>query len=260
MRISAVISTSTKTLYPRSDAYYIVIAPVIAAASATVRRSTTRPTTAALKSTTWLRRSMLKSQYPQVDPSRIGIIGWSHGGTIALPRFCGIRDAQGGGRDGPGDEPVSAPRLERRRAAAPGHRPQNGSAAPHERQDVYKDRSPLYQVDKLQIPLYVGVTRNDQDVNIEATCSWSTRCAPASRSWPRRRSTTTRPAATPRPRRSENVAAGKHPRAARFVEPRVDVPRLEPGSVPRRQLQRRQQLDEAAALEPFPFPAVSVSI
>src|SRR5881396_4235572 len=27
---------------------------------------------------------VLQSRYPQVDPSRIGIIGWSHGGMIAL--------------------------------------------------------------------------------------------------------------------------------------------------------------------------------
>src|SRR5215813_262463 len=27
---------------------------------------------------------VLKSKYPQVDPSRIGIIGWSHGGMITL--------------------------------------------------------------------------------------------------------------------------------------------------------------------------------
>ena len=38
---------------------------------------------------------------------------------------------------------------------------------PAERHDVYKERSPLYNVDKLQIPLYVGVARNDEDVNIE---------------------------------------------------------------------------------------------
>jgi dipeptidyl aminopeptidase/acylaminoacyl peptidase len=38
---------------------------------------------------------------------------------------------------------------------------------PFERHDIYKDRSPVYSVDKLQIPLYVGVTRNDEDVNIE---------------------------------------------------------------------------------------------
>jgi dipeptidyl aminopeptidase/acylaminoacyl peptidase len=46
--------------------------------------------------------------------------------------------------------------------------PQNRyGGLPHERQEIYKERSPLYSVDKLQIPLYVGVTRNDQDVNIE---------------------------------------------------------------------------------------------
>jgi dipeptidyl aminopeptidase/acylaminoacyl peptidase len=32
---------------------------------------------------------------------------------------------------------------------------------------VYKERSPLFLVDKLQIPLYVAVARNDEDVNIE---------------------------------------------------------------------------------------------
>jgi len=46
--------------------------------------------------------------------------------------------------------------------------PQNRyGGLPAEKHDVYKDRSPLYQVDKLQIPLYVGVTKNDEDVNIE---------------------------------------------------------------------------------------------
>jgi dipeptidyl aminopeptidase/acylaminoacyl peptidase len=32
---------------------------------------------------------------------------------------------------------------------------------------VYKDRSPVYQVDKLRIPLLVHITKNDRDVNIE---------------------------------------------------------------------------------------------
>jgi len=46
--------------------------------------------------------------------------------------------------------------------------PQNRfGGLPADRHDVYKDRSPLYGVDKLQIPLYVGVTKNDEDVNIE---------------------------------------------------------------------------------------------
>ena len=75
---------------------------------------------------------------------------------------------QVGRRDGAGDEPVSAPRVERRGAAASGHRSgEPVRRAALERHDIYKDRSPLYSVDKLQIPLYVGVTRNDDDVNIE---------------------------------------------------------------------------------------------
>ena len=59
--------------------------------------------------------------------------------------------------------------MEGRRAAAPGDRSRRTATAAcrPSSHDVYKDRSPLYSVDKLQIPLYVGVTRNDEDVNIE---------------------------------------------------------------------------------------------
>lgn len=39
--------------------------------------------------------------------------------------------------------------------------------APEYRGSIGYDRSPLYSVDKLQIPLHVGVTKNDEDVNIE---------------------------------------------------------------------------------------------
>ena len=112
---------------------------------------------------------VLKSRYPQVDPSRIAIVGWSHGGMITLlsifrnPAVFKAAVAM-----------VPVTNLFQRLAWKGVERqhqaidPQNRyGGLPHERQDVYKDRSPLYSVDKLQIPLYVGVTRNDQDVNIE---------------------------------------------------------------------------------------------
>jgi len=38
---------------------------------------------------------------------------------------------------------------------------------PNERPEVYKARSPLYQIEKLQIPVLVHVAKNDTDVNIE---------------------------------------------------------------------------------------------
>ena len=107
--------------------------------------------------------------YAAVDPSRVGIIGWSHGGMIALlsifrnPTTFTSAVAM-----------VPVTNLFQRLAWKGVERqhqaidPQNRyGGLPAERHDIYKDRSPLYSVDKLQIPLYVGVTRNDDDVNIE---------------------------------------------------------------------------------------------
>ncbi len=112
---------------------------------------------------------VLKNRYAIVDPARIGIIGWSHGGMITLlsilrnPSTFKAAVAM-----------VSVTNLFQRLAWKGVERqhdlidPANRyGGLPSERQDVYKDRSPLYNIDKLQIPLFVGVTRNDQDVNIE---------------------------------------------------------------------------------------------
>jgi len=112
---------------------------------------------------------VLKNNYPQVDPSRIGLIGWSHGGMITLlsifrhPATFKAAVAM-----------VPVTNLFQRLAwKGVEHQHQLIDPAnrygglPSEKPEVYKDRSPLYNVDKLQIPLYVAVTRNDQDVNIE---------------------------------------------------------------------------------------------
>lgn len=112
---------------------------------------------------------VLKTKYPQVDPSRIGIIGWSHGGMIAL---LAIFRNPALFRSAAALVPVTNlfqrlawKGVERQHQAID---PQNRyGGLPHERHDVYKERSPLYNVDKLQIPLYVAVARNDEDVNIE---------------------------------------------------------------------------------------------
>jgi dipeptidyl aminopeptidase/acylaminoacyl peptidase len=112
---------------------------------------------------------VLKSQYPQVDPARIGIMGWSHGGMITLlsifrnPTLFKSAVAM-----------VPVTNLFQRLAYKGVERqhqaidPANRyGGLPFEKRDIYKDRSPVYSVDKLQIPLYVGVTKNDEDVNIE---------------------------------------------------------------------------------------------
>ena len=112
---------------------------------------------------------ILKTRYPQVDPSRIGIMGWSHGGMITL---LSIFRNPVTFKAAVAMVPVTNlfqrlawKGVERQKQAID---PQNRyGGLPFERREVYKDRSPLYSVDKLQIPLYVGVTKNDDDVNIE---------------------------------------------------------------------------------------------
>ena len=111
----------------------------------------------------------LKANVPQVDPARIGIIGWSHGGMIAL---LAITRETTTFKVAAALVPVTNlfqrlawKGVERQHQAIdPANR---YGGLPADRHDVYKDRSPLYQIDKIQIPLLVHVTKNDQDVNIE---------------------------------------------------------------------------------------------
>jgi dipeptidyl aminopeptidase/acylaminoacyl peptidase len=112
---------------------------------------------------------VLKGRYPQVDPSRVAIIGWSHGGMITL---LSIFRNPVLFKSAVAIVPVT--NLFQRLAwkgvewQKQSIDPQNRyGGLPHERRQVYKDRSPLYNVDKLRIPLYVAVAKNDEDVNIE---------------------------------------------------------------------------------------------
>jgi len=111
----------------------------------------------------------LKANVPAVDPVRIGIIGWSHGGMITV---LSVTREPSTFKAAVAMVPVT--NLFQRLAWKGVERqhqlidPANRlGGLPNERQDEYKARSPLYQIDKLQIPLLVHVTKNDTDVNIE---------------------------------------------------------------------------------------------
>ena len=112
---------------------------------------------------------VLKQKYPQVDPSRVGIIGWSHGGMITLLSiFRNTTTFKAAVAMVPVTnlfQRLAWKGVERQHQAIdPANR---YGGLPAERRDIYKERSPVYSVDKLQIPLFVGVTKNDEDVNIE---------------------------------------------------------------------------------------------
>ncbi|MFI5178113.1 MAG: alpha/beta hydrolase family protein [Vicinamibacterales bacterium] len=114
----------------------------------------------------------IKTNVLDADPARIGIIGWSHGGMITLlsitrePAMFKAAVAM-----------VPVTNLFQR-LAWKGVERQHQAIDPQNRYGglpgdspavnaVYKDRSPIYQIDKLQIPLLVHITRNDADVNFE---------------------------------------------------------------------------------------------
>lgn len=113
--------------------------------------------------------SELQAHYPEADPSRIAIVGWSHGGMIAL---LSIFRQQTLFKAAVAMVPVANlfhrlawKGVDRQRRLID---PQNRfGGLPNEKPAVYRERSPLFQVDRLQIPLLVHVADNDTDVNIE---------------------------------------------------------------------------------------------
>jgi dipeptidyl aminopeptidase/acylaminoacyl peptidase len=100
----------------------------------------------------------------------VGIIGWSHGGMITM---LSVFRNPSMFRAAAAIVPVTnlLDRVERKGVEKqlalidPAHRV--FPVSPEMRPDIYKDRSPLFQVDKLRIPLLVHVAKNDRDVEFE---------------------------------------------------------------------------------------------
>jgi dipeptidyl aminopeptidase/acylaminoacyl peptidase len=103
---------------------------------------------------------------PYVDPDRLGIMGWSHGGYITL--FSVFRDATPF-KAAAAIVPVTN-LVFRLSYKGPAYQRDFATQAriqglPFEKRDLYIERSPLYHVDKLRVPLLVHVATNDTDVN-----------------------------------------------------------------------------------------------
>ena len=107
---------------------------------------------------------------PNVDTTRIGVMGWSHGGYItALLMMRHAREVPF--RSGAAIVPVTnllfrlsfkGPSYQRQFATQAGLR-----GLPFENRAEYIRRSPYYWVDSLRAPLLVHVATNDEDVNFE---------------------------------------------------------------------------------------------
>ncbi|MFN2567372.1 MAG: alpha/beta hydrolase family protein [Gemmatimonadaceae bacterium] len=105
---------------------------------------------------------------PHVDPDRVGMMGWSHGGFITAHSL--FRD-QHPFKAGAAIVPVTnllhrlsrkGPRYQRSFATQ-----QTIQGLPFEKPEEYIRRSPLFHVDKLRVPILVHVATNDEDVNFD---------------------------------------------------------------------------------------------
>jgi dipeptidyl aminopeptidase/acylaminoacyl peptidase len=103
---------------------------------------------------------------PYVDQDRLGVMGWSHGGFItAHLLFRGETPFKAGAAIVPVTNLVF-----RLGYKGPGYARSFSTQAgigglPHEKQEEYIKRSPLYHVDSLRVPILVHVATNDTDVN-----------------------------------------------------------------------------------------------
>jgi dipeptidyl aminopeptidase/acylaminoacyl peptidase len=103
---------------------------------------------------------------PHVDQERLGMMGWSHGGFItAHALFRDHHPFKGGAAIVPVTNLVF-----RLSFKGPGYTRSFSTQAairgmPFEKNEAYIQRSPLYGVEKLQVPILVHVATNDEDVN-----------------------------------------------------------------------------------------------
>lgn len=107
----------------------------------------------------------IRSSLPYVDPDRVGIMGWSHGGFITAHIL--FRDNQPFKAGAP-MVPVtnlffrlarSGPGYARGFSTQPGFQ-----GLPHEKVQTYIDRSPVFKAANLKVPVLVHVATNDCDV------------------------------------------------------------------------------------------------
>jgi dipeptidyl aminopeptidase/acylaminoacyl peptidase len=103
---------------------------------------------------------------PHVDPDRVGIMGWSHGGFIAAHAvFRESHPFQAAAAIVPVTNLIF--RLSYK---GPGYQrlfstQERIGGLPFERREIYVERSPVYHVDRLQVPMLVHLATNDDDVD-----------------------------------------------------------------------------------------------
>ncbi len=114
---------------------------------------------------TYAARNWAVEHLPMVDPERVGIIGWSHGGYHALFNIFNWPDAYKVAYAG---VPVSD-LVQRMGYKSQGYRDIFAGFIGKQAEDnpmEYRRRSPVFHAEKLKTPLLIHTTTNDEDVNV----------------------------------------------------------------------------------------------
>jgi dipeptidyl aminopeptidase/acylaminoacyl peptidase len=102
-----------------------------------------------------------------IDPGRVGIMGWSHGGMITLMNlFAHPKDYQVGYAGVPVCDLVARMGYKNQDYRDLFSAPYHIGKTAEEDVNEYRRRSPAWNADKLQTPLLIHTTTNDEDVNV----------------------------------------------------------------------------------------------
>ena len=112
-------------------------------------------------------KKLMIENHDVIDPERVGILGWSHGGLITLMNlFQHPKDFRVGYAGVPVSDIVARMGYKnqayRNLFSAPYH---IGKTA-EEDVNEYRRRSPAWNAEKLQTPLLIHTNTNDEDVNV----------------------------------------------------------------------------------------------
>jgi len=115
----------------------------------------------------WAARNYMLENYDFLDPARVGIMGWSHGGLITLMNiFFHPDDYQVAYAGVPVSDLIARMGYQtdsyRKLYSADYHIGQTA----HENVEEYRRRSPAWHAEKLQTPLLIHTNTNDDDVNV----------------------------------------------------------------------------------------------
>ena len=116
---------------------------------------------------TYAARNWMVENCELVDPQRVGIIGWSHGGLHALMNIFFYPEAYQAAYAGvPVSDLVARMGYKTQRYRDLFSADYHIGKTAYEDVNEYRRRSPAWNADKLQTPLLIHTTTNDQDVNV----------------------------------------------------------------------------------------------